>query len=124
MDKETGKAVKVDGKEVTAEKSFRAKESAGSIELEFKFDARKFAGKSLVVFEKLYYGEDQIGAHEDLKDKAQTVEVIKLPPAPETGDNNNLKLYLALALGALLLGSCFVVEEVRRKKMTKSEDDE
>ena len=124
MDKASGKAVKIGGKEVTAEKSFRAKETAGSIELEFKFDADKLEGKSLVVFEKLYYGEDQIGAHEDLKDKAQTVEVIKLLPAPETGDNNNLKLYLALALGALLLGSCFVIEETRRKKKHKNKDEE
>ena len=124
MDKETGKPVKVNGKEVTAEKTFKAKESSGSVELAFKFDAGKLAGKSLVVFEKLYYGEEQIGAHEDLKDKAQTVEVIKLPPAPETGDNNNLKLYLALTLGALLLGSCFVASEVRRKRKHKSEDEE
>ena len=123
MDKETGKPVKVNGKEVTAEKTFKAKESSGSVELEFKFDAGTLAGKDLVVFEKLYYGEDQIGAHEDLKDKAQTVEVIKLPPAPETGDNNNVKLYLALALGALLLGSCFVIEDVRRKKKHNNEDD-
>ena len=119
MDKKTGKALKVDGKEVTAEKTFKAKESSGSIELEFTFDAKGLAGKKLVVFEQLYYGDSQIGAHEDLNDKEQTVSVVEVPPAPETGDNNNLKLYLALALGALLLGSCFVVEEVRRKKKDK-----
>ena len=85
---------------------------------------RILAGKSLVVFEKLYYGEEQICAHEDLKDKAQTVKVVKIKPAPETGDKNNLKLYLAIAMGSLLLGSCFVIEEARRKKKHKKEDEE
>jgi hypothetical protein len=46
----------------------------------------------------------------------QTVKVIKPEPIPETGDNNNLGFYLAAGLGAVLLGTCLAIENLRRKK--------
>ena len=124
MDKDTGKAVQIDGKKATAEKTFTAKKTSGTVELVFEFDASKLDGKELVVFEKIFYGDAQIGAHEDLTDKDQTVEIVKPVPVPQTGDNSNMKVYLAVALGALLLGTCLAVEELRRKKKSKSEEDE
>lgn len=86
MDQETGKAVENDGKPVTAEAEFKAKDVNGEVEVSFTFDASDLGGYSLVVFEKLYFGEVQIAAHEDLKDKAQTVTVEKPeePEKPET----------------------------------------
>lgn len=54
MDKETGKPVMVDGKELTAEKIFTAEKAAGSIDLEFVFDITDFKNKKVVVFEKLF----------------------------------------------------------------------
>ena len=83
MDQATGKAVENDGKPVTAEAKFKAKDVNGDVEVTFIFDASELGGSSLVVFEKLYFGEVQIAAHEDLKDKAQTVTVEK-PEEPET----------------------------------------
>ena len=86
MDQATGKAVENDGKPVTAEAEFKAKDVNGEVEVTFTFDASDLGGYSLVVFEKLYFGEAQIAAHEDLKDKAQTVAVEKPeePERPET----------------------------------------
>jgi len=124
MDKETGKPILIDGKEVTAKETFVAKKSDGTVELTFKFDASELDGKELVVFEKLFYKDIQIGAHEDLNDKEQTVEVVKPVPAPKTGDDSNMRLYVAIALGALLLGTCLAVEELRRKKKHRETEED
>ena len=79
MDKKTGKALLIGGREVTAEKTFTAGESRGTVCVDFTFDAKELAGKELVAFEKLYDVEAnaEIANHEDIKDKAQTVEVVK-----------------------------------------------
>ena len=89
MDKKTGKALLVGGREVTAEKTFTAGESRGTVCVDFTFDAKELAGKELVAFEKLYDVEAnaEIANHEDIKDKAQTVEVVKekKPSTPGRG---------------------------------------
>ena len=82
MDKETGKKLQINGKTVTAEKEFKAEESAGSIELEYVFDSSALAGKSIVVFEDLYHEGVKIASHADLSDKDQTVTVKKTEPTP------------------------------------------
>ena len=83
MDQATGKAVENDGKPITAKAEFEAEDTKGTVEVTFTFDASDLGGQSLVVFEKLFYGEVQIAAHEDLNDKAQTVTVEK-PETPTT----------------------------------------
>ena len=55
MDKATEKVVKdADGNEVTAETTFVAKESNGSVKVTFTFDGSKLAGKTVVAFEDIY----------------------------------------------------------------------
>ena len=73
MDKATGKPLMVNGKEVTAETTFTAKETDGTVDVVFTFDASALKGQSIVVFEKVFIGEKEILAHEDLNDKEQTV---------------------------------------------------
>ena len=46
MDKETKKPVEADGKPVTAKASFKPKESAGTVEVTFTFDASSLKGKA------------------------------------------------------------------------------
>lgn len=53
MDKKTSKPVKIDGKTVTAEKTFVAKTYDGKKDVEFKLDSRKLSGKTVVVFEDI-----------------------------------------------------------------------
>ncbi len=53
---------------------------SGTVDLTFRLDARKYAGRSLVAFEELYTGKKRVGQHKDIKDKGQTVHV----PAIET----------------------------------------
>lgn len=73
MDQETGEPLLVDGKEVTGETEFTAEESSGTAEVVFTFDGSTLAGKTIVVFEKLWYEDEQIGSHEDLDSKDQTL---------------------------------------------------
>ena len=87
VDKETGNpVVDADGKTVTAEsKEFTAKQSDGEIDVVFKLNASKLAGKHTVVFEKLLnmdctevQGGDEIAKHEDLSDKNQEIQFISI----------------------------------------------
>ena len=74
MDKATGKPLLINGKEVTAETTFTAKEKDGTVDVVFQFDASALKGKQIVVFEKVFLEEKEILAHEDLEDQGQTVE--------------------------------------------------
>jgi TQXA domain-containing protein len=79
MDKSTGKAVTVDGKEITATKTFKAAKSSGTVDLDYEIDATKLAGHDLVVFEKAYDADNTLVAHhENIDDKGQTVHVKEL----------------------------------------------
>ncbi len=77
MDKETGEPLLVgEGEEqtqVTAEATFTPSESSGTVEMLFTFDASSLVGKSVVVFETLYIGEEEVAAHTEIEDEGQTV---------------------------------------------------
>ena len=49
MDKKTGNPLLVDGKEITAEKTFKANGENETVELEFTFDASALKGTTTVV---------------------------------------------------------------------------
>ena len=70
-----GTVFTVNGKEVTAESSeFKADQSEMTVEITFTFNSSSLAGKSLVVFEKLFCNGIDVARHEDLTDKDQTVD--------------------------------------------------
>lgn len=77
MDKSTGKELQVNGKQVTAEKTFKAEKSAGYVELKFTFDSSALQGQSVVVFERMYVQGTEVATHTDINDKDQTVEFPK-----------------------------------------------
>lgn len=78
IDKSTRKAI--EGSE--GKTPFSPTEADGTVDVKFEVDSGKFAGKSLVIFEKLYSGEELIASHEDIDDEAQTI-VIKEEKATE-----------------------------------------
>ncbi|MBJ7929229.1 TQXA domain-containing protein [Bacillus toyonensis] len=80
MDKATNKPLLVDGKEVTAESKFTAKEKNGSITLDFTFNASALQGKEVVVFEELYQDNVLVAIHVDIEDKGQTVKFKEVKP--------------------------------------------
>ena len=73
MDKETGEPLLVGEQQVTAELDFTPTSSEGSVELTYTFDGSALAGKSVVVFEDLYQGENVVASHADINDEGQTV---------------------------------------------------
>ena len=75
MDKEIGEPLLVDDEQVTAEVEFVAEAESGTVELTYTLDANALAGKHIVVFETLYYGDKEIAAQEDIEDEDQTVVV-------------------------------------------------
>ena len=64
-----------DGNDLVVSKTFTAESENGSETLEFTFDATKYAGYSVVVFEDLYYNNVKIAMHADIEDTDQTVEI-------------------------------------------------
>lgn len=73
MDKETGEPLLVNEQPVTTELEFTPTSSEGTVELTYTFDASALAGKSVVVFEDLYQGENLVASHADINDEGQTV---------------------------------------------------
>ena len=126
MNKETGKALTVGGKKVTAEKTFTPKTKDGTVKLTFTFNAAAIKdGSKLVVFEKCYEYDTKtktagklIAKHTDINDEGQTVIIKEKPEkpnkpekpdkpneVPKTGDKASLHrwlLLIALALFAML----------------------
>ncbi|MGQ0438468.1 VaFE repeat-containing surface-anchored protein, partial [Bacillus sp. B-TM1] len=78
--KATKKPLVVDGKEVTVESKFTAKEKNGSITLDFTFNASALQGKEVVVFEELYQDNVLVAIHVDIEDKGQTVKFKEVKP--------------------------------------------
>ena len=131
MDKGTGKEVIIEGKPVTAETTFKADKSEGTVEVTFTFDATALSGHDVVVFEKLYVStgdkdnkkEVELTNHEDINDDGQTVKITDVPKdTPDistpvkTGDDTPLLLYAGIAAGALLLAGIAAVIYFRKKK--------
>ena len=94
MVKETGEPLTVDGKEVTAEKTFVAEEVDGSIILEFTFDSSALAGKKIVAFEDITYEGISIGSHEDLTDEDQTISYPEIHTTAVNGTDGSKTMVL------------------------------
>lgn len=123
MDKATGKAFLIDGKELTSEVTFTPEESCGEVTVRFTFDSSKITKQTdLVVFESLHRDGTELAAHADIEDDGQTVTLVPpKPDIPQTGDNSNLGFWIGL--GSVALGGVIacIIMYCKRKK---DEDDE
>ncbi|MGN0490299.1 SpaA isopeptide-forming pilin-related protein [Ruminococcus sp.] len=122
MDKATGKAFLVDGKEVSSEVTFTPETADGEVTVSFTFDGSVITKDTeIVVFETLYRDKTEIAVHADIDDKDQTVTIHPQPEPekPQTGDNSNLGF--RIGLGAVALGGLVSVVIIKLKK--KDEDD-
>ena len=88
-----GDAVTVNGQAITAEKTFTAEDSAGSVTLDYAFDSYDLKGKTLVVYETLTDAKGaKLAEHRNKSDVSQQVTV--LTPKLSTsavGDADNSK---------------------------------
>ena len=93
VDAETGEPILDNGKEVTAEKEFTAETSNGFVELEFTFDARALAGKTVVLFEDMYQDKIKIATHTDITDKEQSIYIPKITTKLTGKDSDKKKFH-------------------------------
>ena len=123
MDKRTGKAFLVDGKEVCSEVTFTPETADGEVTVSFTFDGSAITKDTeIVAFETLYRDGKEIAVHDDIDDKDQTVTIHPQPEPekPQTGDNSNLGFYIGL--GSVAVGGLIAFLIIKFKK--KDEDDE
>ena len=105
MDKETGKALIIDGKEVTVTKMFKVEDigkdaADGEINIKFSFDGSTLKGHTLVVYERLYIGETLICAEEDINNADQSIYI---PGGSTTLVNTKSRTHIANAIGKINL---------------------
>lgn len=136
MDKSSGKALKVNDKEVTNTLKFTPNSQSGTVDIELTFDASALSeGTELVVFEELYKqvtidgktSDTLVAEHKDLEDEGQTVKITTTPPAdvPPTGqDTATLKTaqVVGAAIAALLMIAA--AGTIAYKKLRKSGAEE
>ena len=114
MNKETGKKLLINNKEVVAETKFTPKKETGTVDVVFTVDTSNLSGKEVVVFEKLYYKNIEMSKHEDINDKNQTIKVNVPKITTQTGDNN-LKVIIPLGIIGIL-GIAYIVYYLRKKR--------
>ena len=78
MDKETGEPLNINGQTFTQTAEVKPTTDCGTLDMEFPVNTTDLAGKSIVVFEKLYYKESLKTTHEDINDENQTIHIVKL----------------------------------------------
>lgn len=100
MDKETGKAFGMNGKKITAEKTFIPENRVGKVDLTFEISTDALAGKSVVAFEYLYEDNRQIAVHADIEDEAQTVRIPEIRTV--AADGKDADKHIAAAKDAVV----------------------
>lgn len=125
MYKDSGKPVMENGKEVTAEKTFTAKNFSGTVDVEFKVDGKLLKGKSVVVFEELYQDDLKLAVHADIDDEGQTVHFTQETPpdTPKTGDDIDLVIFFALMLAAGAAATAAKIIGRKKKDEEYSEEE-
>lgn len=97
MDTETGLPLMVNGKAVSAEKTFTVTKdnstitgdgASGTAELEYTLDSTVLAGKTTTVFEYLYYDGKQVATHADISDEGQTVHFPEIKTTAKSKDTD------------------------------------
>ena len=86
-DRATNKPLLVDGKKVTSNATFTPEAADGTVELTFTFDSTALNGKTVVVFETLYYEGVEVAVHADINDDNQAVVFPNI--ATKASDNSN-----------------------------------
>ena len=93
MDKATGNALLAEGKEVTSEKTFTPEAADGTVEISFAFDSTALNGKTVVVFETLFYEGVEVAVHADINDENQAVVFPSIATKASDSENGSSTLF-------------------------------
>lgn len=137
MDKETGKPIQSNGKDVTSTVAFTPDKADGTQTVKFTFNGVDLGGHEAVAFETLEKDGQTVAVHTDIEDEGQTVKLTHpdedQPPAettestksglPKTGDEFPW-IAIACALGAAACGAGATVLAKRRMKVNEKDDEQ
>lgn len=114
MNKKTGKAFTVNGKELVSKTKFTPEKSEGKVDVNFEFDAKDIKNAELVVFEDLVNldTETKVTDHKDINDKDQTV-IIEEKPETGIGDSNHTMLWVTLT--GISIMALFIIMLISRR---------
>ena len=88
VDASTGDIIQNNGQEAASEISFTAESSNGTVTVPFSLDTADIAGKTVVVYENLYYGDELIASHEDITDEGQSIHYPKVRTTAKDKESN------------------------------------
>ncbi|MBR3224193.1 MAG: VaFE repeat-containing surface-anchored protein [Atopobiaceae bacterium] len=77
-----------DGKALVATTTFTPTTSAGTAQVTFELDSSALAGSSVVAYERLLHGSDEVASHADQNDEGQTVHFPKIGTTLDDGEGN------------------------------------
>ena len=93
MNKETEEALlDAEGNPITGETIFTPEAAEGTVDVVFTFDGSLLAGKTIVVFEKLFMEEVQLGFHEDITDEEQSIHFPLIKTTATDGADGDKKV--------------------------------
>lgn len=91
MDKATNQPLLVNGETVERSVEISPENDCGTVEMLFPLDTTDLVGKSIVVFEKLYYKNEEKASHEEINDPGQTIDIVSLgTTATDNSDGDKL----------------------------------
>lgn len=120
MNKTTGQPAKAGGKEIVGDATFVAKDTKGTVQVAFRFNAAGLKAGDYVVFETLYEvnaetgDEKPVASHRDLNDKSQTVRRPPTPSGSRTGDENMPFVWIAVLAASCM--AAFGIYAAKRRK--------
>lgn len=114
MDKTSQAPCTIDGQAITAEISFTPEQPDGTIDIAFNLDASSLEGKSVVLYETLFQGEEIKAVHADIDNAEQTITYPVPPETPKTGDST--PFIPIILLGSISLISVISIILIKRRK--------
>lgn len=130
MNKAINEPLLIDGKEVTAETKFIAKEKNGFVTLDFTFVGAEQQGREVVVFEDLLHEGQVIATHADINDVGQTVRFVepsikttaanKADGSKELDASKSVTIQDKVEYKDLIVGKEYVVKGKLMDKATKN----
>lgn len=78
VDADTGEDIIINGEPATASATFKAKNKEGTVSITYRLDATSLAGRAVVSFTSLYYGDEQLYLDDNILNRDETVSFPKI----------------------------------------------
>ncbi|MBQ9934318.1 MAG: VaFE repeat-containing surface-anchored protein [Lachnospiraceae bacterium] len=116
MDKDTGKVVIVNGKELVGNTKYKPTAAVGTVDISLTYNSQALAGKKIVFFEYIYLDGKLVALHTDINNEGQTITFTTPPPeTPPTGDGAPL----GIVIGLMVLACAGLIGMICVKKLPK-----